>query len=90
MTGESRVDILIMFLGVCLLLMFTGILVIKFIMSVYLPFTEERNFIQREIMRTQGNEQVHWRHELKRLYISQIPLIGVYLAESSRKRGKKK
>lgn len=88
MTTENRIDILFLFLGICMLLLIAAIFLLKFIVSVYIPFVEEREFIRTEITRTHGNERMHWEHELKRLYISQIPFIGVMLAEKSRRRSR--
>lgn len=88
MTGEM--DFLIIFLGVCLFVLLIGILVVKFIAGTYMPFAEERDYLRMEVMRTHGNERIHWQHELRRLYLSLIPFIGVYLARRSRKRERKK
>ena len=90
MTGESGTDFFIILLGICVFLLLIGILVIRFVAGTYIPFTADREFIRMEIMRTHGNERIHWQHELRRLYLSQIPFIGVYLAKISRKRERKK
>lgn len=82
-------DILVMVLGGCLVLLILAILLMKFITCVYLPFMDDRDFIKLEIIRTHGNERVHWQHEMKRLYLSMIPIIGNYLVDLDRKKGQK-
>ena len=88
MNIENITDIIVLFLGACLVLLFAAVFLIKFIANVYVPFMEERDFIYMEIVRSKGNERIHWKHELRRLYIAQIPFIGVFLAERSRKRSR--
>ncbi len=85
----ERTDILVIALGICLALLIFIILMMKFITCVYLPFADDRDFIKLEIMRTHGNERIHWQHELKRLYLSMIPIVGSYLVDLSRKRSRK-
>ena len=62
------------------------ILLVKFIVEVQLPFIAERDFIRMEIERTFGDEKIKWENELRWLYISLIPFIGVKLAEKSRRK----
>ena len=88
MNIENITDIIVLFLGACLVLLFAAVFLIKFIASVYVPFIEERDFIRMEIVRSKGNERIHWEHELRRLYIAQIPFIGIFLAEQSRKKSR--
>ena len=85
---ESRTDFILLFLGACLALTIIAIFLIKFVAGVYVPFVEDRDFIRMEIARSHGNERAHWKHELKRLYISQIPFIGASLAERSRRKSR--
>ncbi len=86
---NTGADLLVIVLGVCLALLFFVILMMKFITCVYLPFADDRDFIKLEIMRSHGNERVHWQHEMKRLYLGMIPIVGKYLVDLSRRRGKK-
>ena len=88
MNIENIIDTTVLFLGACLVLFFAAVFLIKFIASVYVPFKEERDFIRMEIVRSKGNERIHWEHELHRLYIAQIPFIGIFLAERSRKKSR--
>lgn len=83
-------DAIIIMLGVCLGLLLLGILVVKFISSVYMPFVEERDYIRMEIARSHGDARIHYKHELRRLYLAQIPFIGGRLAEANRKRAVKR
>ena len=87
---NTQADILVMALGICLIVLIFIILMMKFITCVYLPFADDRDFIKLEIMRTHGNERIHWQHEMKRLYLGMIPFVGKHLVDISRKRGKKR
>ena len=86
---NTGTDLLVIILGVCLALLIFAILFMKFITCVYLPFADDRDFIKLEIMRSHGNERIHWQHEMKRLYLSMIPIVGKHLADISRRKGKK-
>lgn len=88
MITENGIDFILSFLGVCLVLLIAAIFLVKFVAGVYVPFIEDRDFIRMEIARSHGNERMHWERELRRLYISQIPIIGVALAERSRRRSR--
>ena len=88
MITENGTDLILSFLGVCLVLLIAAIFLVKFVAGVYVPFIEDRDFIRMEIARSHGDERIHWKHELKRLYISQIPFIGVSLAERNRRRSR--
>ena len=87
---ENNANMFVEFLGICLVAIILIILAIKYISSVYMPFVEERDFLKMEIARSHGNNRVHYQHELKRLYLSQIPFIGVMLAEANRAREAKR
>ena len=86
----TRADLLVVVLGICRIILIFIILMMKFITCVYLPFADDRDFIKLEIMRTHGNERIHWQHEMKRLYLGMIPLVGKHLVNMSRKRGQKR
>lgn len=86
---ENNANIFIEFLGICLVAVILIILIVKYISTVYIPFIEERDFLKMEIARSHGNNRVHYQHELKRLYLSQIPFIGTMLAEANRNRMRK-
>lgn len=87
---ENNANMFVEFLGMCLVAVILIILAIKYISTVYMPFVEERDFIKMEIARSHGDSRVHYQHELKRLYLSQIPFIGGFLVEASRKRARKR
>jgi hypothetical protein len=57
-------------------------------MAIYVgyikPFMEKRKYIKMEISRTKGERHTMWKRELKRLYISQIPIVGKYISENIR------
>ena len=86
---NTGTDLLVIILGVCLAFLIFAILFMKFITCVYLPFAEDRDFIKLEILRSHGNERIHWQHEMKRLYLGMIPLVGKHLVNFSRRRGQK-
>ena len=85
---KNGTDILFETLGVCLILFFLIVFLVKYIVNVYMPFVDDRDFIRMEIMRSHGDERVHWKHELKRLYLSEIPFVGKYLAKNYMRRRK--
>ena len=87
---ENNANIFFEFLGICLVAVILIILAIKYISTVYMPFVEERDFIKMEIARSHGSSRVHWKHELHRLYMAQIPFVGGMLAEANRMREAKK
>ena len=52
-------------------------LVFAYIINVYLPFKEERDYIKMEMESSFGKKDYsYWKRELRRLYLSLIPLIG--------------
>ena len=51
--------------------------VFVFYFYVVMPFIEERNYIKMEMQRSDDEEYYYWKRELKRLYLSQIPIIGI-------------
>ena len=87
--AENGFDILVIGLGICLILLLAVIFILKFMGNVYMPFVEERDIIKMEIMRSHGDERVHWQHELQRLYMSMIPIVGGILVRRSMQRGRR-
>lgn len=51
-------------------------IIFAFYLKVVMPFMEERNYIKKEIKRSDGEEYYHWKKELKRLYLVHVPIIG--------------
>lgn len=48
-----------------------------FYINLYLPFQEEKNYIKMEMARSsEEKDYLFWKSELKRLYLSKIPIIG--------------
>lgn len=46
-------------------------------MNIIRPFSEGRRYIKAEIRRAYNeSEYRYWKRELKKLYISQIPILG--------------
>ncbi len=53
------------------------------------PFVASRNYIKMELNRTIGKEHKFWERELKKLYLYNIPVLGVFFRRKNRKkRGK--
>lgn len=46
-----------------------------FIINVLVPFKDTRDFIKMEMERSTGKKQRYWKRELKKLYISHIPVV---------------
>ena len=87
---ENNANIFVEFLGICLVADILIILLVKYISTIYTPFIEERDFLKMEIARSHGDSRVHYQHELKRLYLLQIPFIGGFLIQASRKKARKR
>ena len=51
-------------------------IVLAFYINVIAPFMKARDYIKMEMQRSDGDEYYYWKSELKRLYISHIPIIG--------------
>ena len=50
--------------------------VLAFYFNVIAPFMKARDYIKMVMQRSDGDEYYYWKRELKRLYISHIPIIG--------------
>lgn len=52
-------------------------LLLAFLVNFYLPFKEQRDYIKMEMERSYEEEEyLYWKRELRRVYLSSIPLIG--------------
>ncbi|MBQ9736991.1 MAG: hypothetical protein IJV86_01125 [Clostridia bacterium] len=51
-------------------------IIFAFYVNVVMPFMEERKYIKKEIKRSDGEEYYYWKRELKRLYLTHMPIIG--------------
>ncbi len=73
LNNEILIAIITMFIGY--------ILFLAFLVKVFLPFKEEKKRIKMEIRRSfeeDEEEYLYWKNELKRLYMSLIPIIGKF------------
>ena len=74
-SNENLLYILIILLIALFLILTLCICVIK-------PFCETRNYIKMEMQRADDkDEYLHWKRELKTLYIAHIPLLGRVLGK---------
>lgn len=87
---NTDMELLVLVLGVCMAILLAGVLTAKFVLGVYAPFIDDRDYIRMEIARSHGAERVHWKHELQRLYMGAIPFIGQYLVRKSREKSRKR
>ena len=54
-------------------------------MNIIRPFSEGRRYIKAEIHRSYNEREYrYWKRELKKLYISQIPILGKYIVKRMR------
>ena len=54
-------------------------------MNILLPFSEGRRYIKAEIQHSYNeSEYRYWKRELKKLYISQISILGKYIVKRMR------
>ena len=51
-------------------------IIFAFYVKVVMPFMQKRDYIKKEIKRSDGEEYYHWKRELKRLYLAHVPIIG--------------
>ncbi len=51
-------------------------ILLAYCFNVVMPFIKERNYIKMEMQRSDDKEYRYWKRELKRLYLSHIPIIG--------------
>lgn len=55
-----------------------------FYRKVLVPLIEKRNNIKTEMRFSRGSEHAYWKKELKRFYISCIPVIGKIISRRMR------
>ena len=67
-----------------ILLIFIFMILAVFSVKVIVPFSRERSYIKAEINRTDGEELCYWKHELRKLYVRQIPFFGKMILKSMR------
>lgn len=82
-------DIFVLFIAAVLILFFVLVFAIKFFLTEYLPFAEEREYIKEKIQSKSGEERAFWEAELKNLYIGVIPFLGDYIVRKRRRRKRK-
>lgn len=85
----SGFDIIAFLSAGIVVLFFVIVFAIKFFLTMYLPFVEEREYIEEKIKSKSGEERQFWEAELKNLYIGIIPFIGDYIVRKSRRRKRK-
>ncbi len=85
----STFDIFVLFIAGIVILFFVLVFAIKFFLTMYLPFAEEREYIKEKIKSKSGEERLFWESELKNLYIGVIPLLGEYIVRKRRRRKRK-
>ena len=78
--GENEI-----FLYSILLAPFIVLCVATVYMNIIRPFSEGRRYIKAEMHRAYNeSEYRYWKRELKKLYISQIPILGNYIVKYMR------
>lgn len=82
MTNQDKNDTFIyILLFAPLVLLLIGV----FYTEVLIPFLKKRNYIKREIARAYSKgEYRYWKSELKKLYISLIPIFGKMIVNHMR------
>lgn len=76
-------------LGV-LIFIFAVLVIMAFVINIYIPFKNERDYIQMEIKRSDVDERKYWEKELKMFYISYIPIAGRIILRRMRKKKKRR
>ncbi len=54
-------------------------LVAALYIGVFIPFSDRRREIKSELSRSDGREYDYWQKQLKNLYLSHIPIIGLFI-----------
>lgn len=72
----SNEDSFLIFVCIVIILFF---IVLALYFNVVIPFIKSRSYIKREMQRTDGEEYYYWKKELKKLYITHIPILGKFL-----------
>lgn len=63
------------------------LLFFSFFKNSYLPFRKEKDYIKMEMERSFDKEEyLYWKSELKKLYISKIPIIGFIVKQKHKKK----
>ena len=82
-------DVFTLLAGAILIIALLIMILIKFIVAVYFPFTDECDRINHKIMfSTHHDEREYWIKEKQKLYVSCIPLVGGFLASRMKNRRK--
>lgn len=73
------------FLYALLIVPLALLLIFAFYMNVLMPFWENRDYIKCEIARAYSEDEYrYWKSELKKLYISLIPIFGKIIVKHMR------
>ncbi len=72
MSEDNGIDFILFIL--IFVIAFLGVMAFYF--NILSPFLRDREYIKMEMTRTTGREYMYWKHELKILYVSHIPIIG--------------
>ena len=70
MPPENDITIIII---LALIILFVSILLLVGLAVKLNEFFRERDYIEREIRRTTGAEQRHWKREKRRLWLTLLP-----------------
>ncbi len=57
------------------------ILLAVYLLSVVRPFLRQRRYIKMEMGRSLQEDMPHWQREMKRAYMSLIPIVGNWLSK---------
>jgi len=78
----NTLDNIILTRNVCITFLIIVVLIsliIVFCSNVIIPFLEERHYIKMELSDSESrSERRYWKKELRKLYLRQIPIIGLF------------
>ena len=72
-TYDNTVDTFLI-VGFTFIIIFFVILILYF--NIISPFIKSREYIKMEMQRSDGREYLYWKRQLKKLYMTSIPIIG--------------
>jgi len=86
---ENNSDIFFQLMLGILIFGFAVLAILAFVIHIYIPFKNERDYIYMEIKRSDIDEKKYWKKELKLFYISYIPIVGRMILRRMRKKKKR-
>lgn len=76
MTQDERAFFLITAITILIIFLFLFMAMVKLYVNTIKPFIRTRSYIKMKIATSDGMKYSYWKKELRKLYISHIPIFG--------------